>query len=118
MTDTRLLVDVARPDRRAEIDFQVTRLRGHLAALEAAARSALPPSTHSFGWAAFSMDTGLTEAQEDFVTRWSPAAVLMQCRAQRELIDVVGGWLRLHPGPDDVDLALSLLCAFSDALGD
>lgn len=118
MTDARVRVDLPRPDRRSEINVQVTRLSGHLTALEAAARSALPQSTHSFGWAAFSMDTGLTEAQEDFVTRWSPAAVLAQCRAQRRLIEVVGSWLQRHPGPDDLDLALILLCAFSDALGE
>ena len=105
-------------DGRAELALQIAQLHRHLAGLETVARAAQPGTRHFFGWASFSQDTGLTDAQEDFVGQWAPQDVLNQCHALREVIQLLHTWLLTHPATGDVDLALALICTFSDALPD
>jgi hypothetical protein len=47
--------------------------------LEAMAAAAQPSEVHDFGWAGLSSESGLTEAQEDFVDHWSPQRVIDDC---------------------------------------
>lgn len=116
MTTSRHLLEVSAEDRLAEIDFQATRLSRHLTDLEAAARAAESGRLPASGWAPFSLDTGLTPAQETFILDWSPAAVLHQCRAQREELGLIRGWLVSNPPLRDLDFALALVSTLSDAV--
>jgi hypothetical protein len=63
-----------------------------LDAREALAAAALPTALHHFGWAAFAPDSGLTEAQESFVSYWAPQRVIDECHATRELISAACEW--------------------------
>lgn len=54
--------------------------------LEKAAAGAQPTSLRHRGWVALPSDSGLTEAQEDFIDYWSPRRVLDDCRAKRRLL--------------------------------
>ena len=103
-------------DQAAELAVQLDRLTAHLAGMEASARAAMPPADRVYNWAPFSMDTGLTEAQEDFVDRWSPQDVLNHCRAQRELIAVLKFWLLTHDSRTDLELAVALVSTSTDGL--
>ena len=71
-----------------DLDLVVDRFLAGRAATEAAARAAAPKVDRLHAWAPWSMDTGLTRAQEDFVDAWSPQRILEHCRAQRELAPV------------------------------
>jgi hypothetical protein len=90
-----------------DLDLVVDRFLAELAATEAAARAAAPKVDRLHAWAPWSMDTGLTRAQEDFVDAWSPQRILEHCRAQRELALVLQRWARSHGA--DADLALTVL---------
>lgn len=111
-----LLTIVTTRDQSAELTFQLTKLATHLDGLETSARAALPQAERVYNWAPFSLDTGLTAAQEDFVDRWSPQDVLNHCRGQRELVKVLQSWLLTHTGPADLELALALVCTTTDGL--
>lgn len=108
--------DLCSRSQLAEFTLQATRLATHLDRLEATARAAQPEADRVFGWASFSMDTGLTAAQEDFVACWSPQDVLSHCHGQRELLSRLQTWLSAHQDPEDLDLALALVRTFSDGL--
>lgn len=89
------------------LDLVVDRFLADLCATEAAARAAAPKVDRLHAWAPWSMDTGLTRAQEDFVDAWSPQRILEHCRAQRELALLLQRWARSHSA--DADLALTIL---------
>jgi hypothetical protein len=90
-----------------DLDLVVDRFLAGLAATEAAARAAAPKVDRLHAWAPWSMDTGLTRAQEDFVDAWSPQRILEHCRGQRELALLLQRWARSHGA--DADLALTIL---------
>lgn len=115
MPDHAILIDVSAPNRRAALTEQIRRLAAHLVGTETAARAAQAGSSHPFGWASFSLDTRLTETQEDFVSHWSLREVPSQCYAQREMVDLLRMWLLAHPDDEDLDLALAVFRTFSDA---
>jgi hypothetical protein len=89
------------------LDLVIDRFLADLCATEAAARAAAPKVDRLHAWAPWSMDTGLTRAQEDFVDAWSPQRILEHCRAQRELALLLQRWARSHDA--DADLALAIL---------
>jgi hypothetical protein len=113
------LRDLASPiDSRPEITFQMSRLTTQLTILEAEASAARTDRIPAAGWAPLAIDTGLTTAQEVFISGWSPDDVLRQCRAQRQMIHQLQTWLTTHHAETDLDHALTLLTTFSDALPD
>lgn len=114
--DSAPLTVVTTRDQAAELASQLTKLATHLDGLESLARAALPQAERVYNWAPFSLDTGLTPAQEDFVDRWSPEDVLNYCRSQRELVKVLQSWLLTHAGPADLELALALVCTCTNGL--
>lgn len=114
--DPDRLTDISTLSQRAELNLQMTRLTTHLDSLEQCALAALPDPERVFCWAPFSMDTGLSEAQEDFVGRWSPRDVLNQCVGQREMVRLLRTWLTTNQDPESLDVALAMVCAFSNAL--
>jgi hypothetical protein len=83
MTDLR--TPPAGATSQQDLDLVVDRFLAQLCATEAAARAAQPRVDRLNAWAPWSMDTGLSRAQEDFVDAWSPQRILDRCRAQREL---------------------------------
>jgi hypothetical protein len=90
-----------------DLDLVVDRFLAELAVTEAAARAAAPKVDRLHAWAPWSMDTGLTRAQEDFVDAWSPQRILEHCRAQRELALLLQRLARSHGA--DADLVLTIL---------
>ena len=54
--------------------------------LEKMATRAQPISLRHLGWADLPSDSGLTEAQGDFIDYWSPQRVLADCQAKRSLL--------------------------------
>jgi hypothetical protein len=92
---------------RRDLDLVVDRFLAELGATEVAARAAAPKVDRMHAWAPWSMDTGLTRAQEDFVDAWSPQRILEHCRAQRELALLLQRWAKSHAV--DADLALTIL---------
>ena len=50
------------------------------------AAAAEPLTPRNLGWAALPSESGLTEAQEDFIDYWSPQRVIDDCQAKRVLI--------------------------------
>ena len=89
------------------LDVLVQQLLVELAEAEAGARAALPQVERVGAWAPWSMDTGLSRAQEDFVDAWSPQRVLEHCQAQRQLASLLQARARSHPG--DLPFLLSVL---------
>jgi hypothetical protein len=91
-----------RPVRASEVEAQVRDLLVRLTAQEHAAEEAQPRPGDFFGWPAWSMDTGLSRAQEKFVEHWSPQRVLDDSRSVRQLVGALQRW---SSTPDrDVDL--------------
>lgn len=115
-TDRSLTADLDILDRRTELTLRTDRLSQQLSRLESAARAARPKSVLVFGWPSFSMDTGLTEAQEYFVSEWSPKDVMDMCAGQRQLIDLLESWLATHDDSDDLALALALISTCSKSV--
>ena len=100
---TPLLPDASAPD----IDAVIERFLTELDAIEAAARAATPQVYRVNAWAPWSMETGLSRAQEDFVDAWSPQRILDHCQAQRRLACLLRTWARSHPA--DTGLVLAVL---------
>jgi hypothetical protein len=96
-------------DRTAQqdLDLVVDRFLAQLSATEVAARAAAPQVDRLNAWAPWSMDTGLSRAQEDFVDAWSPQRILDHCRAQRELALLLQRWAKSHGA--DAGLVLKIL---------
>jgi hypothetical protein len=62
--------------------------------LEKSAIAAQPIGSRHRGWVALPSDSGLSEAEEDFIDYWSPQRVLDDCRAKRSLLT----WMVEHSG--------------------
>ena len=105
MTDLRTPPMVATAQQN--LDLVIDRFLAQLSATEAAARAATPQVDRLNAWAPWSMDTGLSRAQEDFVDAWSPQRILDHCRAQRELALLLQRWAKTHRA--DADLVLTIL---------
>ena len=116
MTDIQVHPRPSPVDRQPEITFQMSRLITRLTSIEAQARAARTDRLPAAGWAPFAMETGLTPAQEAFISGWSPDDVLSHCRAQRQMIHLLRTWLNTQP--DGADLTLTLLSTLGDALPD
>jgi hypothetical protein len=54
--------------------------------LEKMAVVAGPTAPRNLGWASLPSESGLTEAQEDFIDYWSPQRIIDDCQAKRVLI--------------------------------
>ena len=91
---------------RAQFDDQVEALLLRVDAQEQQALAALPDAERLPSWPSWSLDTGLTDAQEEFVEAWSPQRVLETSRSVRKLVLVLQHWVSTHR--DDVDLAEAL----------
>jgi len=96
-----------RPPGQEDLDAVVARFLAQLDRTEALARAADPRAGRFYGWAPWSVETGLDRAQEDFVDAWSPRRILDHCHSQRELALHLQEWVRTHL--DDIDLALVVL---------
>ena len=107
MTGLRAIPTPSCAPAEQSLDAVVDRLLARLCEAEAAARAAMPQVDRPNAWAPWSMDTGLTRAQEDFVDAWSPQRVLDHCRARRQLAQLLQDWART--GVVDVDVALTIL---------
>jgi hypothetical protein len=92
-----------------EFDSQVRALLLRISDAEQQATAAHQDAERVFSWPSWSMDTGLTEAQERFVEAWSPRRVLDSCRRQRRLIHELQGWTHSHPDDAGANEALTLL---------
>ena len=90
-----------------DIDAVLERFLAELDEIEATARAATPQVYRVNAWAPWSMDTGLSRAQEDFVDAWSPQRILDHCQAQRRLARLLRNWARSHPA--DTGLVLAVL---------
>jgi hypothetical protein len=62
-----------------------------------------------FGWPSWSMDTGLTPAQEKFVEHWSPQRVLDDLGSVRRLVGALERWSSAHEDDESLDEALTIL---------
>jgi hypothetical protein len=105
----------ARSDRsplEVEFERQVRGLLGRIAAQERLAQDA-SDLEEFFAWPSWSMDTGLTAAQEKFVEHWSPQRVLDDSRSLRQLVRVLQHWTRTHRDDDELDEALTILATCS-----
>jgi hypothetical protein len=98
------------PDRRVrehEVESQVDDLLARLTDQVRRAKEAQPGDGSFLAWPPWSMDTGLTAAQEEFVEHWSPQKVLDHARAVRELMNVLQRWVRTHHD-DELSDAISV----------
>jgi hypothetical protein len=98
-------VEMDRPTCEVKVDAQIRDLLARIAAQDRLAKDALPCSTNFFVWPAWSLDTGLTPAQEKFVEHCSPQRILNDSRSLRRLVDSLR-----HPRHENVELdeALSI----------
>ena len=94
-----------------EFDDQVRALLVRIDAQELLARAAQPDLGKGRAWPLWSMDTGLTEAQETFVEAWSPERVLEASRSVRQLVLILQHWTRTRRDDADLDEALTILAA-------
>jgi hypothetical protein len=62
-----------------------------------------------FAWRSWSMETGLTSAQEKFVEHWSPQRVLDDSRSLPQLVQAVQPWTSVHPDDASLDEAMAVL---------
>jgi hypothetical protein len=92
-----------------EFDGQVAALLARVAAQERLARAAQGEAKHSYRWPSWSLDTGLTAAEETFVEAWSPQQVLDAARSVRQLVLVLQHWIQMHRDDTDFDQALTIL---------
>lgn len=92
----------------AERLIEVRRLLEELSRRETLALSA-SSERNRFRWASTGPDSGLTEAQEDFVEYWTPELVLAECRAKRELVCALDEWALAAKSEHDQHFAARLL---------
>lgn len=88
---------------------EVRRLLEDVDGREHLAMAASVGSNRCFRWASLGPDSGLTEAQEDFVDYWSPERVLAECRTRRELICTLDEWALTAASASDLLLVDRLL---------
>jgi hypothetical protein len=105
----RAATEQSRPE--AELDGQIHRLLDRIAEQERLAEDAQSDLEDFFGWPSWSMDTGLSAAQERFVEHWSPQRVLDDFRAVRRLVRVLQQCSGTHSDDDGVGEALTVLTA-------
>lgn len=86
-----------------------TDLDARLAQQERLAAAAQSDLDEHFGWPSWSMDTGLTPAQEKFVEHWSPQRVLDDLASVRRLVRVLERWTSEHDDDESLDEAMSIL---------
>lgn len=94
-----------------EFDDQVRTLLVRIDAQEVQARAAQADLGTVRTWPSWSMDTGLTEAQETFVEAWSPERVLETSQSTRQLVLILQHWTRTHRDDTELDEALTILAA-------
>jgi hypothetical protein len=102
---TRPASAVARPTRLAG----VADLLARIAEQERLADEAQSDLDEYFGWPSWSMDTGLTPAQEKFVEHWSPQRVLDDLGSVRRLVGALERWSSAHEDDESLDEALTIL---------
>ena len=107
--------DAGRPGRSArsvlelKVDAEVSDLLTRIAEQEQVAGAAQSDLEEFFGWPSWSMDTGLTSAQEKFVEHWSPQRVLDDSRLLRQLVMVLQRWSSTRGDDASLDEALTVL---------
>jgi hypothetical protein len=112
---TRVARDAGRPGRSArsvlelKVDAEVSDLLTRIVAQEQVAGAAQSDLEEHFGWPSWSMDTGLTPAQEKFVEHWSPQRVLDESRLLRQLVMVLQRWSSTRGDDASLDEALTIL---------
>ena len=75
------------PDGRLSARIALRHLiEAELDHLEAMAAEAQPVSRRHLGWVDLPSDSGLTEAQGNFIDYWSPQRVVADCQAKRTLL--------------------------------
>jgi hypothetical protein len=94
-----------------EFDAEVRDLLLRVTAQERLAEDAHFGLDQFFTWPSWSMDTGLTAAQEKFVEHWTPQRVLDDSRSVRQLVRVLQQWTRTHRDDTDLDEVLTILAA-------
>ena len=94
-----------------EFDAEVRDLLLRITAQERLAEDADFGLELFFTWPPWSMDTGLTAAQEKFVEHWTPQRVLKDSRSVRQLVRVLQQWTRTHRDDTDLDEVLTILAA-------
>ena len=107
MTDVDSRLDLS----PVEVEFhgQVRDLLARITQRERLARAAWPDIEQIYGWPSWSLDTGLSTAQEEFVEDWSPQQVLEICRSTRQLLLLVQTWARTHRQDGEVTEALNIV---------
>lgn len=111
----RVARDAGRPGRSArsvlelKVDAEVGDLLTRIAEQEQVAGAAQSDLEEFFGWPSWSMDTGLTPAQEKFVEHWSPQRVLDDARLLRQLVMVLQRWSSTRGDDASLDEALTIL---------
>ena len=107
--------DAGRPGRSArsvlerKVDSEVSDLLARILAQEQVAAAAQSDLDEFFGWPSWSMDTGLTPAQETFVEHWSPQRVLDDSRLLRQLVVILHRWSSTRGDDASLDEALTIL---------
>ena len=101
----------ARSVLEVEFDAEVRDLLLRVTAQERLAEDAHFGLEQFFAWPSWSMDTGLTEAQEKFVEHWTPQRVLDSSRSVRQLVRVLQQWTHTHRDDADLNEALTILAA-------
>ena len=100
------------PDRSVlagAIDAEVRELFARVREQERLADEAQADMARFFGWPSWSMDTGLTPAQERFVEHWSPQRVLDDAAMLRRLVALLQRWSDDRDGDDSLAEALALV---------
>lgn len=92
-----------------EFDGQVCALLLRIAEQEERAEAAQAGPGQHVAWPSWSMDSGLTVAQETFVEIWSPQRVAEAARSVRHLVLVLQDWTSTHREDTDLDHALTVL---------
>jgi hypothetical protein len=93
----------------AEFHNEVRDLLARITQRERLARAAWPDVEQIYAWPSWSLDTGLSTAQEEFVEAWSPQQVLELCRSTRQLLLLVQAWTKTHREDGEVTEALNIV---------
>jgi hypothetical protein len=91
------------------IDAEVRDLLARIAQQEELAEDAQADMAKFFGWPSWSMDTGLTPAQERFVEHWSPQRVLDDTAMLRRLVGLLQRWSDATDDDESLAEALTLV---------
>jgi hypothetical protein len=97
------------PPLDGEVNSQVHTLRARIAQQERLAHAARPDLNQIYAWPPWSLDTGLSTAQEQFVEAWSPGHVLEVCRATRQILHLMQASAKTHRDDAEVDQVLTIV---------